>query len=593
MYLEHIKFIDVGPIREIDLKCRFSVDGHPTPLIVVGTNGSGKSIFLSHIVNALLISQNEIFDDADVEAGKVYKLRGPSNIRRGKSYALSELNFSKGIQFLELQLSTTKSDFNGVVPAYAKWNEVHLAEHSHFHCNVQENKEAVEKDLNHSTHLYFPANRFEQPVWINEKNLKSKASYFRKETLQRHSNRPLIHHSPMAQIQDWLLDLLYDSHTLDVQSHNVDGKKLLFRDGTATQILVAIESILRTLFGLGEQNITWDIGKRSQRRIGITINGNVVVPNLFELSTGQAIILDMFLTLIRDFDLSRAEMTSLSDISGIAVIDEVDMHLHADLQHDLLPKLFRLFPHVQFILTSHSPLFLLGMENAYGKDGFQLVELPSGREIEVGRFSEFEVAYKHMANSTRFHAQVREALEDAQKPIVYLEGTTDIDYIIAAAEHLDKTDLLKGFELVDAKGYRNLDKIWNGYQSLLGSSIPQRCILLYDCDAQKPADSTHKLFRRTIPQKEHKVRSGIENLFSNETLQKARNSKAAFIDVVAEHTIVTRGTETLMPEKWDVNADEKRNLCDWLRKNGDADDFSEFSEIFSILKEVIEYQMDE
>ena len=40
---------------------------------------------------------------------------------------------------------------------------------------------------------------------------------------------------------------------------------------------------------------------------------------------------------------------------GVVLIDEVDAHLHPNWQRDIGPWLCRLFPNVQFIVTTHSP----------------------------------------------------------------------------------------------------------------------------------------------------------------------------------------------------------------------------------------------
>jgi len=277
----------------------------------------------------------------------------------------------------------------------------------------------------------------------------------------------------------------------------------------------------------------------------------------------------------------------------MVVVDEVDLHLHTDLQHDLLPNLISLFPKVQFVLTTHSPLFLIGMEKIFTSSGFQLIELPGCQEIEVERFSEFEAAYKHMQESARFHNDVRKEIEASQKPIIYLEGTTDIDYIIKAAKLLGKDNLLNKFKLIDAVGSPHLNKIWDAYRSHLGDTIQQKSLLLYDCDANKAASNSGNLFRRTIPKKEHRIQVGIENLFPDQTIEKAMSYKAAFVDVTSEHTSTDRGIQKFVPESWKINRDEKRNLCDWLCENGNEDDFRNFLEVFDILEEFMNYDVDQ
>ena len=47
------------------------------------------------------------------------------------------------------------------------------------------------------------------------------------------------------------------------------------------------------------------------------------------------------------------------------VIDEVENHLHPSMQRTLLPNLLAAFPHVKFIVSTHSPLIVTSVEDAY------------------------------------------------------------------------------------------------------------------------------------------------------------------------------------------------------------------------------------
>jgi signal recognition particle GTPase len=44
MYLANILLENSGPITSLDVSLPFNADGSPKPLVVVGTNGSGKTI---------------------------------------------------------------------------------------------------------------------------------------------------------------------------------------------------------------------------------------------------------------------------------------------------------------------------------------------------------------------------------------------------------------------------------------------------------------------------------------------------------------------------------------------------------------------
>lgn len=48
--------------------------------------------------------------------------------------------------------------------------------------------------------------------------------------------------------------------------------------------------------------------------------------------------------------------SKLTDLSGVVMIDDIDVHLHPKWQREVVPNLAKTFPKLQFIITSHSPL---------------------------------------------------------------------------------------------------------------------------------------------------------------------------------------------------------------------------------------------
>ena len=67
----------------------------------------------------------------------------------------------------------------------------------------------------------------------------------------------------------------------------------------------------------------------------------------------------------RSFILSKEGRT---DIPGIVIIDEIDLHLHPQLEKVALNCLTKAFPKVQFIVSTHSPLVLTGISTAQGNN---------------------------------------------------------------------------------------------------------------------------------------------------------------------------------------------------------------------------------
>lgn len=63
------------------------------------------------------------------------------------------------------------------------------------------------------------------------------------------------------------------------------------------------------------------------------------------------------------------------DYQGIVLIDELETHLHIELQKKIFPFLTKFFPRIQFIVTTHSPYILNSISNAKAYDLERQVEL--------------------------------------------------------------------------------------------------------------------------------------------------------------------------------------------------------------------------
>lgn len=592
MYFENLEIENVGPIKSLELNFPKNEDGSPKPVIFVGKNGSGKSVILSHLMNFFLVAQSNAFKDSDIESGMTFKLRSPEYIRHGEHFYRTKVKVDSGFFVDEIQAAYNRSYFEeklGYTPLDKNWTQIGSNSSSVFVSNLSKNIPKLTQEMENFTCLYFPANRFEEPAWLNLENLKNRAEYSRTSGMSGNSDRRIINYSPLKQNQDWLLDIIYDSHAIERrvlerrQANGLPLPPILVSDGQATSALNAIGNFLRSLFQMSG-NLTFDVGQRGRRRIGVSIGGTVATNNLFSLSTGQTQILNMFLSLIRDFDFSKSPLNSISDIKGCVIVDEIDLHLHADMQFKILPEIIKLFPNVQFVLTSHSPLFLMGMEKQLGPDKFEIIDLPSGNRIQVENFVEFEDAYISFSQSRKFENDVKQKIAQSQMNLVFVEGTTDVDYIFKAAELLDKEELLETFQLHDGEGAGNLKNVYKQFGTEIARALPQKVLLLFDCDTNQPENQKGNLETKTIPAQNSLIMTGIENLFSNTTISKACDHKPEFFDIVCSHSKIERGNKISVPERWKVNKDEKRNLCDWITKNGTKEDFARFSLVFDIIE---------
>ena len=68
------------------------------------------------------------------------------------------------------------------------------------------------------------------------------------------------------------------------------------------------------------------------------------------------------------------------DLEGVVLIDEIETHLHLDLQKKIMPILTNMFPNIQFIVTTHSPFILNSIKDAviYDLENHTLVNNPEG-----------------------------------------------------------------------------------------------------------------------------------------------------------------------------------------------------------------------
>jgi predicted ATP-binding protein involved in virulence len=147
MLFKKIEIENIGPISKIDIE--FPKNGEsPKPLIIVGENGSGKSIFLSHLVNTLIVGKQEVYEDVEVEKGKVFKYRSPTYIKSGQHYSFSSVELESGEKIQEWQLPCSKSEFEeqlNYTPARKEWQQIQNTENAHFSSTFNGRSENTKK----------------------------------------------------------------------------------------------------------------------------------------------------------------------------------------------------------------------------------------------------------------------------------------------------------------------------------------------------------------------------------------------------------------------------------------------------------------
>ncbi|MTJ12044.1 AAA family ATPase [Anabaena sp. UHCC 0187] len=102
---------------------------------------------------------------------------------------------------------------------------------------------------------------------------------------------------------------------------------------------------------------------------------------LDQLSDGEKTLLMLVVDIARRLAILNPNITNPSELlekgTGIILIDEIDLHLHPQWQRIVIPSFRKTFPNCQFIVTTHSPQVLSGVnrENVFILEDSEIVEL--------------------------------------------------------------------------------------------------------------------------------------------------------------------------------------------------------------------------
>ncbi len=81
--------------------------------------------------------------------------------------------------------------------------------------------------------------------------------------------------------------------------------------------------------------------------------------NFNGLASGYSAILRIIFELV----LRTQNTPNKTNSEGIVLIDEPETHLHVEMQKKIMPMLIKMFPHIQFIVATHSPFILNSVAN--------------------------------------------------------------------------------------------------------------------------------------------------------------------------------------------------------------------------------------
>ena len=649
MYFQSFEINNYGSINSVRYSFRFNGKGNPVPLVLIGQNGSGKTLVLSNLVDALIEFKRQVFHNnlLEVNESNYFKIGSKNYIRKGTNTsrvvikATHEKQELKYIDIMSLDTLKIKEDafvLAGDIKETDSFNE------NGFYKKTEGKIKG--KDYSEFINLYFPADRFYLPLWYNNENYKR--INYEKQFRTGKPETNMIKSDILSNIKNWLVNIYLQSSYRIVSlgdspslPEELRGKTISVQDETHIQQLIS--NVFRVI--LGNNSFSHDPINRKAPMVSLNAS-SLFCRDIDQLSEGQMGLFAIALSIIKEWDIDHGDF-SLEDIIGTVIIDEADLGLHIDFAHDAFPRMMQLFPNVQFIITTHSPFMISGMLESYGDD-IDIIEMPDGIKIvDVELFAEMRRARevfnagieKHKKEIVELEKELSHLRTLNNQVLVYTEGETDAILLKKAMKELGETDLEVSFQpATSINGNKNesaIKKLLLAIQS--NPSISNSVVIgMFDRDVKETViDSTGRkaelnqidfvkmgnhLYAFAIPvphDRPEEDQVSIEHFFTDEEIKtpneegkrlfigKEFRKNGNHIDDTLDYNYINArkyyGTIKIIEHEQEAYVTDRKGNGDYSlskrrfaeavrddRPNFNDFDFSEFNKIFDIIKKIIE-----
>lgn len=500
LYLEKAIFVNRAPFEHIELD--FKKNGIN---VLSAINGKGKTTIISHIVDAFHEMARPYFPHSyEGVENKYYRFSSSLFHLDSNKYSLVYLRFidanNEAIDYIDCRGNITSESYEEVITLenkipYQTFQKT-IRDYKYVKTSSKNYSKVKAIDLFSNEILtYFPSYRYEQPVYLNDP-YKIQLSFNVESEFNGTLTNPIEVISGLPQLANWIMDVVLDwevyRQTQKIKMSNGDIKNI---DTTPEALIFSnLNEILSLTLSSKKYigKIRFGIGKRTNggQRISIMndidgIKSHSISPNIFSLSSGESALLSMFGEILRQGDKLRPN-ANMESLTGIVLIDEVDKHLHITLQKEVLPKLFNLFPNIQFIVSSHSPFLNMGLADE-ALIRTQIIDLDNNGVIcEPTNNELYKEVYDMMVNENQRFAdkfnELKSRVQTINKPIIITEGKTDYRHIKNAIKILGRTDIdIDFFEVPDGWGDSKLKTLLDNL-----SLIKQKNIVIGIFDRDSP-----------------------------------------------------------------------------------------------------------
>ena len=437
LFLKHAIFVNRAPFENLELDFKESGVN-----VLSAINGKGKTTILSHIVDAFHeLARNNFANEFRGVEKDYYRFSSPlDEIKNGELSAVyfRFMNDSQIWDYVDVRNTCTKEQYDRILPdSIISYNDIKnslLKSGNIKKWSREATRENIKSIFNNNLITYFPSYRYEEPGYLTDP-YKIELSFKKDLQLNGYLPNEIEVVSDLHELANWLMDIVLDYH--------------LYKSSDTISLRSNFNDILsQTLSGKIHGKCRIGIGPRinSGSRVSVVQDKpdkkiDEIYPTLFNISSGEAAVLCMFGELLHQAD----KIGKLLDVSGIVLIDEVDKHLHIKLQKEILPKLFVLYPNIQFIVSSHSPFLSMGLAEK-AKERSQIIDLDNnGLVCEPTSNDLYKEVYEMMITENQRFADkynnLLSKINEQNKTIVITEGKTDIKHIIKAKEKLGITDV--------------------------------------------------------------------------------------------------------------------------------------------------------
>lgn len=468
MKLQKAIFFNRAPFNKLEINFDDS-----NIFVFSGTNGKGKTTVLSYIVDSFYELAKKAFqNEFEDKNNKYYRISTNLNtldLTKPSIVYLRYIDNGNILDYIDLRGDCSEETYNTTIKLNNKIPFGSIGKNSAVTKfwsinNTNEIQDLFSKNLL----TYFPAYRYETPNYLNDP-YKIKLKFHTNPGYTGYLSNPIEVISDIDVIANWIMDVVLDSKIYPQMFSQVDR-----------QLNIILNSILKnkiriqTRLGIGARYNT-------AQRIAVTdVNGNVIYPNIFVMSSGELALFSLFAELIKQADTIGKD---ISNVSGIVLVDEIEKHLHIKLQKEILPELLSVFPNLQFVLTSHSPFLSLGLADSSLK--YRIFDFDNNAilcEPQSNRL--FQEVYDILISENDRYAErytdLCNEIDKSTKPLIITEGKTDWKHIKAAMKELNVKDIdIDFYEYEDTLGDTRLFNLLKDY-----ARIPQsrKIIGVFDRD---------------------------------------------------------------------------------------------------------------